>query len=78
VAAAAPASLLRSTAGMVSAAIHRGLPAQFTRRGGQLVRQTCLGMSMDQRKQAAEEASAWLHAHQGDVPVQHATLHDDG
>jgi hypothetical protein len=44
----------------------------------QSVRQTWLSMSMDQRKQAAEEASAWLHAHQGDVPVQHATLHDDG
>jgi hypothetical protein len=44
----------------------------------QSVRQAWLSMSMGQRKQAAEEASAWLHAHQGNVPVQHATLHDDG
>ena len=44
----------------------------------QSVRQAWLSMSMDQRKQAANEASAWLHAHQGNVPVQNGTLHDDG
>jgi hypothetical protein len=44
----------------------------------QSIRQAWLSMSMDQRKQAAEKASAWLHAHQGNVPIQHATLHDDG
>lgn len=43
----------------------------------QSVRQEWLSMSMDQRKQASEEASAWLHAHQGEVPVQNGTLHDD-
>ena len=44
----------------------------------QSVRQAWLKMSMGQRQQAANEASAWLHAHEGNVPVQHATLHDDG
>lgn len=44
----------------------------------QSVRQAWLQMSMGQRKQAADEASAWLRAHQGEVPVQHSTLHDDG
>jgi hypothetical protein len=44
----------------------------------QSVRQAWLTMSMGQRKQAANEASAWLQAHQGEVPVQHSTLHDDG
>jgi hypothetical protein len=44
----------------------------------QSVRQAWLSMSMDQRKQAANQASAWQHAHQGEVPIQHGTLHDDG
>lgn len=43
----------------------------------QSVRQAWLSMSMDQRKQAADEAQAWLRAHQGEVPVQNSTLHDD-
>jgi hypothetical protein len=43
----------------------------------QSVRQAWLNMSMGQRQQAANEASAWQRAHQGEVPVQHSTLHDD-
>ncbi|MDQ2867360.1 MAG: hypothetical protein M3R59_02955 [Verrucomicrobiota bacterium] len=40
--------------------------------------QEWLRMSFAQRKQAANDAWAWQRAHQGDVPVQHGTLHDDG
>ncbi len=43
----------------------------------QSVRQAWLSMSMGQRQQAADQAWAWQRAHQGDVPVQHSTLHDD-
>ena len=43
----------------------------------QSVKQAWLNMSMDQRKQAANEASAWQHAHKGEVPIQNGTLHDD-
>jgi hypothetical protein len=43
----------------------------------QSVRQAWLNMSMDQRKQAADDAQAWLRAHQGEVPVQNSPLHDD-
>jgi hypothetical protein len=43
----------------------------------QSVRQAWLSMSMEQRHRAADEGSAWLRAHQGEVPVQNGTLHDD-
>ena len=43
----------------------------------QSVKQEWLNMSMDQRKQAADEAYAWQRSHRGEVPIQHGELHDD-